>query len=92
MKYHRIRQLNKQKRIKNTLFHKIEVLLNTSIYDPHIVVSTYTTIQSNPTIKHKHMLNEDLANVYVNILYIRLRCTIELLNSVQHVQWKNRDY
>ena len=38
------------------------------------------------------MLNEDLANVYVNILYIRLRCTIELPNSVQHVQWKNRDY
>ena len=86
MKYHRIRQLNRQKRIKNTLFHKIEVLLNTSIYDPHIVVSTYTTIQSISTIKHKHMLNEDLANVYVNLLYIRLRCTFELVNSVQHVQ------
>ena len=86
MRYQRIRQLNRQKSIKNTLFHKIEVLTNTSIDDPHIVVSTYTTIQTNPTIKHKLMLNEDLANVYVNLLYIRPRCTIELHNSVRHVQ------
>ena len=78
--------LNRQKGIKNTLFHKIEVLTNTSIDNRIIVVSTYTTIQTNPTIKHKLMLNEDLANVYVNLLYIRPRCTIELPNSVQHVQ------
>ena len=86
MRYQRIRQLNRQKSIKNTLFHKIEVLTNTSIDNRSIVVSTYTTIQTKPTIKHKLMLNEDLTNIYVNLLYIRPRCTIELHNSVRHVQ------
>ena len=78
--------LNRQKSIKNTLFHKIEVLTNTSIDNRIIVVSTYTTIQTKPTIKHNLMLNEDLTNIYVNLLYTRPRCTIELHNSVRHVQ------
>ena len=81
------RQEIQQSKVRHDIeLEKIEVLTNTSIDNLIIVVSTYTTIQTKPTIKHKLMLNEDLTNIYVNLLYTRPRCTIELHNSVRHVQ------